>query len=146
MKRVMTLALVLTFSAVLVGCQDEKKTAGDTDIKLGLAPGEEAPAKTFTGPTAAPPTTPSSAEVIRSKGPAVQPIGGGTVTQPPAEDPAAEATGLRGPYTVQKGDTLMSLARKHYGEAAKWKDIWNANRDKIPDPNVLKAGLQITLP
>ena len=131
MKRVAALTLVLALSVALVGCED-KKTAGEPPIKLGLAPGETAPYNP-SGPMTGEITPPSGAEVTR----------GGSTTR--AETPGA-ATGLRGPYTVQKGDTLMSLARAHYGEAAKWKDIWAANRNVISDPNVLKAGTQITLP
>lgn len=132
MKRYAAVALVMVLSVALVGCE-EKKTAGEPPIKLGLAPGETAPYNP-TGPSTGEITPPTGTEVTR---------GGGNTTT--VETPGA-ADGLRGPYTVQKGDTLMGLARKHYGEVAKWKDIWNANRNKIPDPNVLKAGIQITLP
>ncbi|QNK87744.1 LysM peptidoglycan-binding domain-containing protein [Sporosarcina sp. resist] len=34
-------------------------------------------------------------------------------------------------YTVKKGDTLIAIARKHYGKSGRWRDIWNANKDAI---------------
>lgn len=36
-----------------------------------------------------------------------------------------------GSYTVKKGDTLIAIARKHYGNSARWRDIWNTNKDAI---------------
>lgn len=34
-------------------------------------------------------------------------------------------------YKVKPGDTLDSIARKIYGDPARWKDIYNANPDKV---------------
>jgi nucleoid-associated protein YgaU len=50
-------------------------------------------------------------------------------------------------YTVTKGDTLYSIARKYYdGDHRRWKDIWEANMDQIPDKNKLKVGLVLVIP
>ena len=50
-------------------------------------------------------------------------------------------------YTVQAGDTLVKIARKHYGSDAKWEDIYNANKSVIGgDPANLKVGMKLTLP
>jgi nucleoid-associated protein YgaU len=43
-------------------------------------------------------------------------------------------------YTVQKGDTLMKIAFETYGDLYKWKDIYDANRDSIKDPNAVPPG------
>ena len=48
-------------------------------------------------------------------------------------------------YVVQKGDTLWSIARKHYGKRRYWKKIWNAN-SAITDPNRIYVGQTIILP
>ncbi len=48
-------------------------------------------------------------------------------------------------YTVQKGDTLWSLARKHYGDGAKRRKILDAN-DNLHDPRKLRAGMKIVIP
>lgn len=34
-------------------------------------------------------------------------------------------------YTIKSGDTLWSIAEKHLGSGAKWKTIYNANKDII---------------
>jgi len=52
-------------------------------------------------------------------------------------------------YTVAKGDTLSSIARKTYGEAnpTRISAIYNANRDKMTSVNSLpKIGTVILLP
>jgi LysM repeat protein len=43
-------------------------------------------------------------------------------------------------YTVEKGDTLMKIAFNTYGDLYRWKSIYEANKDKIPDVNRLSAG------
>ena len=51
-------------------------------------------------------------------------------------------------YTVQKGDGLMAISRKVYGDAGQWKKIYEANKDKIgPAPKYeLKIGTVLTVP
>ena len=49
-------------------------------------------------------------------------------------------------YTIHKGDTLFALARRFYSDERKWRDIWNANRDKIPNKDLLLIGTEIVLP
>lgn len=49
-------------------------------------------------------------------------------------------------YTVQSGDTLSKIAEEYYGDAAQYMRIFNANRDKLNDPNMIKPGQQLTIP
>jgi LysM repeat protein len=49
-------------------------------------------------------------------------------------------------YTVRQGDTLSSIARRFYGNAADWPRIWDANRSVVPNPNVIRAGMVLTIP
>lgn len=50
-------------------------------------------------------------------------------------------------YTVQKGDTLMKIAARMYGEKSQWKKIYNANRKVIGnDPGVLRPGQNLEIP
>lgn len=49
-------------------------------------------------------------------------------------------------YVVKKGDTLSSIARKYYGSDKRWKDIYNANKTRISDPNKLKIGTKLIIP
>ncbi|MDQ2825246.1 MAG: LysM peptidoglycan-binding domain-containing protein [Verrucomicrobiota bacterium] len=49
-------------------------------------------------------------------------------------------------YVVQPGDTLFSIARKFYKSSARWREIRDANKDKIDDATKLKPGERLTIP
>jgi len=49
-------------------------------------------------------------------------------------------------YTVQKDDTLQKISKKIYGSYGKWYKLYEANKDKIKNPNVLKPGAVLTIP
>ena len=60
-----------------------------------------------------------------------------------AEVPAGAVSST---YTVQKGDSLSRIAKRELGSFDRWREIYNANRDKIKDPNVLTLGSQLVVP
>ena len=49
-------------------------------------------------------------------------------------------------YTVQSGDSLSKIAKRVYGDANKWHTIFDANRDKIKNPDLIHPGQVLTLP
>src|SRR6266404_2156319 len=49
-------------------------------------------------------------------------------------------------YRVQPGDTLVSISRKFYKSPSRWKEILDANRKKIDDPEKLRAGQNLIIP
>jgi nucleoid-associated protein YgaU len=49
-------------------------------------------------------------------------------------------------HTVVKGDTLFSLAQRYYGNRAKWRDIYAANRTVLPSENSLRLGMELIIP
>lgn len=49
-------------------------------------------------------------------------------------------------YTVQKDDTLQTIAKKFYNSYSKWPLIYEANKDKISDPNRIRMGIVIIIP
>ncbi len=49
-------------------------------------------------------------------------------------------------YTIKSGDTLSALTRDYYGDVMLYEDLWLANKDKIPNMNVLTVGTVIDLP
>ncbi len=49
-------------------------------------------------------------------------------------------------YTVQKGDTLSAIAKRHYGQASAWKSLFEANRDVLDDPDRIFPGQQLRIP
>jgi len=48
--------------------------------------------------------------------------------------------------TVQTGDSLSKIAKRELGDANKWHAIYEANRDKIKDPDKIFPGEVLTLP
>ena len=63
-------------------------------------------------------------------------------TNPPVPPPV---TGPR-LHTVQKGDTLFSIAVKYYGTRSAWEKIYAANRASLPSKDQLKIGQQLAIP
>ena len=50
-------------------------------------------------------------------------------------------------YTVKAGDTLSGIAEKFYGDAAKYQDIYEANKDLIgPSADNIKVGQELKIP
>ena len=49
-------------------------------------------------------------------------------------------------YTVAAGDSLSKIAKQFYGNANEYMKIFNANRDKLNDPNTIKPGQQLVIP
>jgi len=49
-------------------------------------------------------------------------------------------------YTVKSGDSLSKIAKKLYGDAGEWHRIYEANRDKINDPDMIHPGQEFTIP
>ena len=49
-------------------------------------------------------------------------------------------------YTVQSGDNLSKIAKHVYGDPNKWHAIYDANRDKIKNPDLIQPGQVLTLP
>ncbi len=49
-------------------------------------------------------------------------------------------------YTVVKGDCLWSIAKKFYGDGSKYGMIYNANKDKIKNPNLIYPGQVLLIP
>ena len=49
-------------------------------------------------------------------------------------------------YTVAAGDSLSKIAKQFYGNSNEYMKIFNANRDKLSDPNTIKPGQQLVIP
>ncbi|SNC75827.1 LysM domain-containing protein [Hymenobacter gelipurpurascens] len=50
-------------------------------------------------------------------------------------------------YTVVSGDSLSKIAKHHYGDAAKWHQIYDANKGVIgSNPDLIEVGQVLTLP
>lgn len=49
-------------------------------------------------------------------------------------------------YTVVSGDTLWAIAKKFYGNGSQYTKIYNANKDKIKNPNLIRVGQKLVIP
>ena len=49
-------------------------------------------------------------------------------------------------YTVQSGDTLSKIAKAHLGDANAYMKIFDANKDKLSDPDKIQVGQVLTIP
>jgi nucleoid-associated protein YgaU len=49
-------------------------------------------------------------------------------------------------YTVKAGDTLSKIAKDHLGNANAYMKIYEANRDQLNNPDLIKPGQVLRLP
>lgn len=49
-------------------------------------------------------------------------------------------------YVVKRGDCLWNIAKRHLGQGSRYMEIYNLNRDKIKNPNLIYPGQVLTLP
>ncbi len=49
-------------------------------------------------------------------------------------------------YTVKRGDCLWNIAKRFYGNGSKYTTIYNANRDKIKNPNLIYPNQVLWIP
>ena len=59
---------------------------------------------------------------------------------------ASASSSAQGTYTVKAGDTLSKIAKSLLGDAGAYMDIFNANRDQLNDPNVVRPGQVLKIP
>lgn len=93
-------------------------------LKIPVPPGSETPAPVQPTPPTQPPIQPT------------QP------TPPPAEPPTQQFT----EYTVRRGDSLGTIALRMLGNGDRYEEIFDANRDKLKNPNALQPGMVLRIP
>ena len=49
-------------------------------------------------------------------------------------------------HTVEYGESLWRIAKKHYGNGEKWRWIWDANKAEIRNPNHIRPGQRLAIP
>jgi nucleoid-associated protein YgaU len=64
----------------------------------------------------------------------------------PGGETAKAGTPAQRDYTIKSGDSLSKIARQFYGNANDWQKIYEANKDKIKDPNMIYPGQKIIIP
>ena len=65
----------------------------------------------------------------------------------PAELPLAEGSpGAARTHQIVDGDTLRGLAQRYLGDADRYLEIYRANGDLLPSPEVLPIGAELKIP
>lgn len=59
------------------------------------------------------------------------------------EGDGSSSSGSGSTYTVQAGDSLSKIGSKH---GVSWQKIFDANRDKLDDPDEIQPGQELTIP
>lgn len=49
-------------------------------------------------------------------------------------------------YKVRPGDTLSGIASASLGRGSRWTEIWDLNKGRIADPNLIEIGWELVLP
>jgi nucleoid-associated protein YgaU len=70
---------------------------------------------------------------------------GGSSTAPAAPQSTGPISSER-TYVVVEGDSLSKIARREYGDANKWRAIYEANKDLINDPDLIYPGQELKVP
>jgi nucleoid-associated protein YgaU len=69
-----------------------------------------------------------------------------TVFPPPGQTQQTKAAPTNRSYTIKSGDSLSKIAKQYYGNANDWQKIYQANKSKIKDPNLILPGQEIIIP
>jgi LysM repeat protein len=67
------------------------------------------------------------------------------IPEAPAAPPAAAAA-PETLYDVKPGDTLSAIAQRFYGKASLYPKIFDANRDILSNPDLIKVGQKLKIP
>lgn len=66
-----------------------------------------------------------------------------TTAPPPNDDATVQSPDHW--YTVRRGDSLSLIAIQQFCNSEAWKEIYAFNRDRLPDPNKLRPGMQLEI-
>ena len=58
----------------------------------------------------------------------------------------ARVTGARSLYRVRTSDSLDLIASRFYGDSSRWKEVHEANRTVLADPDHLTPGITLVIP
>ncbi len=49
-------------------------------------------------------------------------------------------------HKIRSNDSLFKLAQRYYNDGSKWTEIYQANKNEMPDPDSLKIGQDLLIP
>jgi nucleoid-associated protein YgaU len=62
------------------------------------------------------------------------------------ERPPEPVSSSQETYVVQSGDSLSAIAQQFYGDANAYMRIFEANRDKLNNPDLIQPGQELVIP
>lgn len=68
------------------------------------------------------------------------------VKKAPAPEAAPAPAAAERIYEVVSGDTLGAISKKYYGKASAYMKIFEANRDILDNPDLIKVGQKLRIP
>ncbi|HEX41418.1 MAG TPA: LysM peptidoglycan-binding domain-containing protein [Phycisphaerales bacterium] len=74
-----------------------------------------------------------------SRTPPTQTTTPSSTAQPPAQTPVRT-------HIVRNNETLSQIATQYYGSPTKWRQIFDANRDVVKNPDSVKPGTRLVIP
>ena len=135
MGRIAACLAIVTVSISTLGCKNGGIASwfGKKTESTAMVDPYEPPAETFYQPASTP--------VYHQPAPAEDTYTSAAQMQPTA----AESLAVRY-HTVAKKETLYAIARSYYGDQRRWKEIYEANRLEISDPNRIRIGQRLLIP
>lgn len=94
-------------------------------------------------PVSATPSTATGAVGAATSSPGTTPLPTGSATKTAAL--ASEGPGPRF-HVVKEGESLWLISKKELGAGARWKEIYDANRDQLSSPEALRTGIKLRVP
>lgn len=152
--------LILVAVIGLIGCRAATRVIEEPRVDLDLSGGNRG---YLVGTPPAAPDVRTTRQMIeteievptsyRPKRGEMAPVSLGDVAPPEMDfsetsEGNAAWSGASDTYTVKKGDTLWSIAANPdvFGNANKWRQIYEANRDALKSPDQLRPGMTLKIP
>ena len=85
-------------------------------------------------------------ETLGSNGPVASATPAGSRDVPVARTSASDSAQAMRTHVVQSGETLSGLASKYLGSSARYREIYDANRDVLKSPDSMTAGMTLKIP
>jgi nucleoid-associated protein YgaU len=78
--------------------------------------------------------------------PAWTPLFGGASANVEHDEETVDRRSAIQQHKIRDGDTLRKLSGRYLGDAERWQEIYDANRDSLSDPELLPVGTMVVIP